>query len=121
MTAKRATFEPMKAVILLLEKMNMKSRFASVSDKKWMMAISDLGCIVCKNLGYGFSPAAIHHIDGKTKKGAHKKTIPLCGAHHQTGGYGVALHAGRKHWEDQFGTQQKLLMQVQKLLANERI
>lgn len=93
----------------------MKSRAATIEDKKWMSAISELGCIVCKNLGYGFSPSAIHHIDGKTKKGAHLKTIPLCGAHHQTGGYGIALHAGMRNWESLYGTQQELLIQVQGL------
>jgi len=94
-----------------------KSRHATKDDKLWMSAIADIGCIVCKNLGYGFSPAAIHHIAGRTKKGAHKKTIPLCGLHHQNGGYGVALHAGLKKWESLYGTQQDLLIQVQEIIA----
>lgn len=38
--------------------------------------------------------------------------IPLCHAHHRTGGYGVAIHAGRKSWEEKFGTEAELLSQV---------
>jgi hypothetical protein len=37
--------------------------------------------------------------------------IPLCHAHHRTGG-GVAIHAGRKSWEEKFGTEGELLAQV---------
>ena len=29
--------------------------------------------------------------------------------HHQTGGYGVALHAGRAEWERRYGTQFELM------------
>jgi len=110
----------MKPVKVQLDKIGfykLKGRHTTKEDKLWMNALADLGCIVCKNEGHGFSPAAIHHIDGKTKEGAHLKTIPLCGQHHQMGGYGIALHAGRKKWESLYGTQQELLIQVQNLIA----
>jgi hypothetical protein len=38
--------------------------------------------------------------------------IPLCHAHHRTGGHGVAVHAGRRTWEDKFGTEDELLTQT---------
>ena len=36
-------------------------------------------------------------------------TIPLCPHHHRTGGYGTAIHAGRKGFERNFGTETDLL------------
>ena len=96
--------------------MNFKSHTPTKEEKQWMDSISELGCIVCINLGYGFSPCSPHHMDGKVKKGSHLKTIPLCAIHHQTGGYGVAFHQGRFEWEKNNGTQQELLNQVTELL-----
>jgi len=94
----------------------MKGRAPTKEEKEWMSKVADLGCIACLNELSIYSPCAIHHIDGKTKKGAHFKIIGLCGAHHQTGGYGVAIHAGRVEWERIHGSQQKLLEQTEELL-----
>lgn len=30
--------------------------------KRWLSDVASLGCVVCRNLGYGASPAEIHHI-----------------------------------------------------------
>lgn len=84
-----------------------------------MDKVAELGCIVCKLFHSVYSPAAIHHTDGKTKSGVHFKVLPLCGAHHQTGGYGVALHAGKKEFERKYGTEQELLQKVKDLLEDE--
>lgn len=81
-----------------------------------MDAICGNGCIVCRNELGVFSPACPHHMDGKTKPGCHFKTIPLCGAHHQTGGYGVAFHSGRVAWEAEYGTEAELLKQCQEIV-----
>ena len=81
--------------------------------------VASLGCIVCRNNGYYDTPSEIHHIGNGTmgKKASDDKTIPLCFLHHRGGGYGVAVHAGRKAFESNFGTEQKLLKQVIALLC----
>ncbi len=94
----------------------MKGRKASALEERYMNRITELGCIVCRNNGFNDTPAAIHHISGKTKEGAHFNVLPLCGIHHQTGGYGVAIHQGRVEWEKINGTQQELKKQVDILL-----
>ena len=95
----------------------MRGRTPTKAEKEWLDAICQFGCIVCHNEYQIFSPACPHHMDGKTKEGAHFKTLPLCAAHHQTGGDGVAFHAtGKKTWENRYGTQQELLEQTKKLV-----
>ena len=81
-----------------------------------MSKVADLGCIVCINEFNLNSPAAIHHINGRTKEGCHFEILPLCPNHHQHGGYGVALHAGRAEWERLYGTQENLLKLVRGLI-----
>jgi hypothetical protein len=78
-----------------------------------MAAVADLGCCVCRREFGVYSPAAIHHTDGKTKPGAHMLVLPICQNHHQHGGYGVALHAGRVEWERRYGTTAELLAWVE--------
>ena len=46
----------------------MKGRQPNKQEKLWMDSISQVGCIVCKLLYDAYTPAEIHHIDGKTKK-----------------------------------------------------
>lgn len=78
--------------------------------------VAELGCIVCRNQNLGETPAEIHHIrtgQGTSQRADHRKSIPLCHTHHRNGGYGVAIHAGRKQWEINFGTELQLLEQVQ--------
>jgi hypothetical protein len=71
--------------------------------------VAALGCIVC-----GMS-AGCHHIRhqaGMGRKNSHFEAIPLCPDHHQTGGYGVAFHAGPREWERRYGTERELLAVV---------
>ncbi|MDP1019692.1 Ref family recombination enhancement nuclease, partial [Klebsiella pneumoniae] len=59
--------------------------------------------------------AEVHHIrngQGIAQRADHKKTLPLCPPHHRTGGHGVAIHAGQKTWEENYGTESELLDQV---------
>lgn len=95
----------------------MKGRKPTKSEQAHMSKVAEFGCIVCRNEFDLFSPAAIHHINGRTKEGCHFDILPLCPNHHQHGGYGVALHAGRAEWEKRYGTQGELLEQVERLLS----
>lgn len=80
-----------------------------------MGRVAALGCILCGQ------PATIHHLTGlqyrgKGQKASNYDIIPLCPTHHQHGGYGVAVHAGVKEWEKNFGTQTELLEKTKRLL-----
>jgi len=97
----------------------MKGKAPNKAEKAWMGAICDFGCIVCKNEHGLWSPAMPHHIDGKTKKGAHFKTIPLCHAHHQSGRCDstmIARHPYKAQFEKAYGTEEELLAQMKEYI-----
>lgn len=71
--------------------------------------VAELGCIVCG------AQAAIHHprfAAGMQQRSSHYLAIPLCPYHHQTGGYGQAIHAGQMAFEQNYGTEQDLLAET---------
>lgn len=86
---------------------------SSASDKRYFAKVASLGCIICQR------PAEIHHVRSGNGMGQrdHKRVIPLCHEHHRTGGHGVAFHAGKKTWQDIFGTEDDLLEKVDELLC----
>lgn len=84
-------------------------------EKRHLNRLADLGCIVCRNLGYGKTPAEIHHVredQGLSQRASHFLAIPLCAPHHRTGGHGVALHAGQEAFERLYGAELDLLAQT---------
>lgn len=81
--------------------------------------VAHLGCVVCRNLHRGYTPACIHHCRdgmgmGQRNDGWH--TLPLCRPHHQFAGRGVSIHDGQATWEQLYGTEAALLAQVYQLL-----
>ena len=87
----------------------------SKAEKLWLSDVASLGCVVCRNAGYGASPAEVHHsraVVGKGQKAHYSKTIPLCPLHHRTGGYGVAFHSGPEEFERNHGSQDDLVKQT---------
>lgn len=53
---------------------------------KYKSQVASLGCIACRLLGYGETPASLHH--PRTGQGASQRAsdwlvIPLCQEHHQ--------------------------------------
>lgn len=96
----------------------MKGRSPTAQEKKYMDMVCDHGCLVCRDLmGYGYSPCCPHHTDGKTKPEAHFKIIGLCGNHHQNGGEGVAIHFNKYQFEQNYGTEQDLLILQMRVLG----
>ena len=90
------------------------------AEKRWIGKAVGRGCIVCRNLGYGASPAEWHHIregQGAAQRAGNFLAIALCPNHHRLGGSGVAIHAGQKTWENLYGTELDLLDQTIEELA----
>lgn len=86
----------------------------------WNRLTNEVGCIACRLDGVTNHNVSIHHIDGRTKPGAHSNVIPLCGAHHQTGGEDApSIHPWKRRFEAKYGLQQELKAMCYELLANE--
>lgn len=94
---------------------------ATRTEAEYLRRVAELGCIVCANMGFYGAPAEIHHVrfnQGLAQRASDLDTIPLCLMHHRTGGYGIAIHAGKKAFEENFGTEQELLKQVKDALSD---
>ena len=85
-------------------------------ERSHLAAVASLGCAICGN------PAEIHHLRhnpetgqhlGMSQRASHWHVIPLCPAHHRTGGPGVAYHAGPRAWEEAHGTEIEIWRQVE--------
>ena len=90
----------------------------SSKEIKHYNKIFNLGCCVCRNEFGLHSEPELHHIGNGTmgKRASNLEVIPLCFLHHRGGGIGVAIHAGRKSFEANFGTERELLAQTLELL-----
>lgn len=56
-----------------------------------MARVAEVGCIACRLLGYGPTPAQVHHLTlgrGKGQRNSDMLTMPLCEALH-TGTHGI--------------------------------
>ena len=98
----------------------MKSRNPTRAEREWMDAIVQHGCVVCKKQYGVFTEPEVHHIDGKTKTGAHLKTIPLCYRHHREGvdtDVYTSRHPYKKRFEERYGTEQEQLEDLQRELG----
>lgn len=84
--------------------------------------LANIGCIVCRHMGFGFSPCEIHHIRhgaGIGQKSHYKTAIPLCPNHHRLGGSGIAIHAGRRSFEQNVGLDEVGLLELTTKLLEE--
>lgn len=90
----------------------------TLAEKRHMSRVAELGCAVCRRMGYAGTPAELHHKrsgTGAGRRSSHMEVIPLCPEHHRgkTGIHGLGTKGFPKHWgydEDD------LLADVQKLL-----
>ena len=56
--------------------------------KKYLNSVASIGCILCKHLGLGETPAQLHHVESVRDELSDYAVVPLCGEHH-TGATGV--------------------------------
>lgn len=95
----------------------MKGRTPTAEERRYMDAAVKLGCIVCLVHLSTHTPATIHHIDGKTRPGAHLDSIPLCFLHHQGGAdcdQYTSRHPYKTRFEARYGSEQSLLAETRR-------
>lgn len=69
----------------------------------YMGHVAALGCALCRRLGFGPTPAEVHHPRrgaGAGQRSSHYDTIPLCPEHHRgdTGIHGMGVKAWMAHY-----------------------
>lgn len=92
----------------------------TAAERRHMTEVARLGCIACRVMGIFTPNVELHHPRagmGMSQKASHMNVLPLCHAHHRTGGHGVALHDGIRTWEANFGTEAELLEKVREILG----
>lgn len=93
-------------------------RTPTAAEKRyWDRLVSVVGCIACRLDGIKTNHCSIHHIDGRTKPGCHKKVLPLCDKHHQTGDKDApSIHPWKARFEDKYGKQMDLKTMCDEIL-----
>jgi hypothetical protein len=75
----------------------------TADEKRYMSRVAELGCAVCRRMGYEGTPAELHHPrrgTGLGQRASHYDVIPLCPEHHRgnTGLHGLGTKGFPKHW-----------------------
>ena len=84
------------------------------AERDHMDRVAQMPCMAC-----GSHPVELHHPRrgmGVSMRASHFDVLPLCPAHHRTGGYGIAIHAGQKTWEAMYGTEAFLLEKLRGMM-----
>jgi hypothetical protein len=104
-----------------LKSRGMKGRTTTKEERELHDRIARIGCIACLLDGRFNDLVSIHHIDGRTKPGAHKKVLPLCAEHHQQDDADplgrIAVHPNKARFEELYGSQYRLLEFVMKRIG----
>lgn len=91
------------------------------AEKDYMRRVAELGCILCRHLGYGETVPELHHPRtglGMAMRASNFDVIGLCPEHHRGN---LGIHGmGRKAFERFYGvTETELQEQVAALLKSE--
>ena len=91
----------------------------TLAEKKHMSRVAELGCAVCRRMGYPGTPSELHHPRsgvGMGKRSSHFDVLPLCVEHHRgkTGVHGLGTKGFPKHWGF---TEEDLLADTKNLLG----
>jgi len=96
----------------------------TADEERFMSAIAALGCIACRKVGSHNPDVSVHHIDGRTKPGAHLLVLPLCAGHHQDGAGPnptlIAVHPYKARFEERYGAQLALLAECIEMIRARR-
>jgi hypothetical protein len=99
----------------------MKGRAPTAAEQRYMDQAGAVPCLACTKDGIHNDHTSLHHTDGRTKPGAHFKTMPLCAPHHQpddTDPMGrPSVHEHYGEFKARYGTEAVLLAELHALLG----
>ena len=80
------------------------------AEKAHQDKVASFGCIACWLDGIANPHVSIHHVNGRTKPGAHTQVLPLCFKHHQGGTEdSPSVHPWKRRFEERYGSQEYLI------------
>lgn len=98
----------------------LKGRTPTAAEQRFMDLAGAVPCMACAKDGRENRQISLHHVDGRTKPGAHFLVLPLCGPHHQQDDSDplerVSLHGAKKVFGQIYGTERELLAELYALL-----
>lgn len=99
----------------------MKGRAPTAEEARFMDMMGTLPCICCLKDGWENWETSLHHVDGRTKEGAHFLVLPICAGHHQAGTGPnptlIAVHPDKARFEARYGKQMDLLAECMAMLG----
>lgn len=94
----------------------LKGRAPTAAEQRFMDQAGQQPCMACEIDGWKNLFISLHHIDGRTKPGAHFKVLPLCPQHHQQDDgdprQRVSVHGRKATFTARYGTEQELLAKL---------
>lgn len=91
----------------------------SQAARDYMGRVAALGCAICRRMGWGATPAEVHHRKDGTglgKRAADEDSCPLCPEHH-TGPTGIHQLKSDGFLESYGVTEDDLIRETQRLLG----
>lgn len=88
----------------------------TAAEKRHMSRVAALGCGLCRVIGYGETPAEIHHVregQGMAQRAENWLVIPLCPNHHR-GTHGI--HGDREAFKRARVDEMDILAETVRLL-----
>lgn len=99
----------------------LKGRPPTAAEKAFMDLAGKIPCLACMIDGRENHHISLHHIDGRTKPGAHFLVLPLCAPHHQQDDTDpqrrVSLHGRKETFTARYGTEAELLQALKNLIG----
>ena len=92
-----------------------------MNSKKYLSRVAALGCGLCRRVGYGETPAEIHHPregQGMAQRASDWIAIPLCPEHHRGS---AGIHGDRSAFRDARCDEMDLLADTIALLNGSRL
>lgn len=99
----------------------LKGRTPTAAERRFMDQAGAVPCLACEKDGRINHAISLHHVDGRTKPGAHYRVLPLCAPHHQQDDTDPlqrpSVHERKATFTERYGTEGELLQGLYERLS----